>query len=69
MFFFCVLQVRNIYRDPSLKNYINVVVVKFIIFQSKEVSYCVHLLFFKCMLEKDSAYKRERERKKKVLMN
>ncbi|KAK7486510.1 hypothetical protein BaRGS_00022176, partial [Batillaria attramentaria] len=27
-------EVRNIYRDPSLKNYINIVVVKFIIFQT-----------------------------------
>ena len=71
VFFFCVLQVRNIYRDPSLKNYINVVVVKFIIFQSKEVSYCVRLLLFRCMPEKDSAYKsfKKRKEKKEVFMN
>ena len=34
---FLLFQVQNIYKDPTLRNYVNIVVVKFIVFQAKQV--------------------------------
>jgi len=37
-FFFFLLQVNSIYKDPSIGNFINIAVVKINVYKSEEVS-------------------------------